>query len=56
MFWPRIFLIFQEGTFQARKVRKLTLKKCLTFREMERSTLKPKKILKFQEGTLKSRA
>ena len=37
-------LMFLEGTFRAQKNEKITLKKCLIFREMELSSPKLKKI------------
>ena len=40
-------LIFQEGTFQARKIKKPALKKFLIFREMELSSSKLKNSLYF---------
>ena len=36
------FLIFQKVTIRARKMKKPTLKRCLTFREMKVSNPKPK--------------
>ena len=42
-------LIFQEGTFRARKIKKSGLKKCLIFREMELSSSSLKTLYIFSE-------
>ena len=45
---------FQEGTFQVQKVKNPTLKEFLIFWEIEFSSPKLKKLLIFQEETLKT--
>ena len=44
---PKKFLIIHEVTFQARKIKKSTLKKFLIFREIELSSPKFKKFFLF---------
>ena len=51
---PKKPLIFQEVTFRARKIKKLTLKKCLIFRKMELSSHVLKKLLISKERTYKA--
>ena len=51
-----IFLIFQEETFWASKIKIPTFKNFLIFREVELSIAKLKKLFIFQEGSLKSQA
>ena len=50
---PKKLLTFQEVTFRAPNINP-TLKKFLTFREMELSRPKLKKVLIFQEGIYKA--
>ena len=44
----------QKETFPAQKIKKSTLKKFLTFRQIELSSSKLKKTLMFQEGACKA--
>ena len=44
----------QKETFPAQKIKKSTLKKFLTFRQIELSSSKLKKTLMFQEGVCKA--
>ena len=46
--------IIQKGTFQTQKIKTMTMKKFLIFREMELSSLKLKKILIYSGENLQS--